>query len=239
MPHQVDTSHPGHKRDIRFVIFTIVLMLGLNLPAGWLDLGWKSAAFNTGFMSLLFALYIIKFRDSYLLGWAIFGVAAGFTELIADWWLVNRTQSLVYAQDEPMLVASPIYMPFAWALLLLQIGAIGHWLARCMPMLRAALLTGLVAGVNIPLYESLARTADWWIYQSTPMVWGAPYYIILGEFLLALPLVWMAVWIEKLGPVKGGVLFGIVEGLVILIAYVIAWWLLGPCEGAVIQLSCS
>ena len=214
-------------------------MLGLNIPAGLLDLGWQSAAFNTGLMCLLFAVYIYKFRDSYLLGWAIFGVAAGFTELIADWWLVNETQSLVYAPNEPKLVASPVYMPFAWALLMVQIGAIAHWLRNCMPVWRAALVTGLIAGVNIPLYESLARNADWWFYQSTPMVWGAPYYIILGEFLLALPLVWFAVILERMGPIRGGLSLGVVQGLVILVAYVIAWWLVGPCQGAVIQLSCS
>ncbi len=225
-------------RDFKFVVLTLFLMLGLNLPASIFALGWKSAAFNPALMCGLFAVYIVKYRDSYLLGWAVFGVAAGFTELAADWWLVHRTESLVYAAGEPMLVASPLYMPFAWALLLLQIGAIAHWLRGRMSKVKAAIVTGLIGGVNIPLYEHLAADADWWVYVSTPMVANAPYYIILGEFLLALPLVWMVDGLEKLGPWKGGLLFGVVEGLVIFGAYVVAWWLVGPCDGAVIQIPC-
>ncbi len=226
-------------RDIRFVVFTIVLMIGLNIPAGINQEGWISAATHTGFMCLLFVVYIAIFRDSYLLGWAIFGVAAGFTELIADWWLVNRTESLVYAPGEPMIVASPLYMPFAWALIMLQIGVVAHWLRENLGVAKAAVITGLIGGVNIPLYESLARAADWWIYVKTPMVIGAPYYIILGEVLIVVPLVWLADWLVKMGPVKGGIVLGIVEGLVILVAYMIAWWLVGPCDGAVIQFACS
>ncbi len=170
---------------------------------------------------------------------AIFGVAAGFTELIADWWLVNRTGSLVYAPGEPMLVASPMYMPFAWALVMMQLGVVAHWLRENFSVAKAALIAGLIGGVNIPLYESLARAADWWIYQKTPMLLGAPYYIILGEVLIVVPLVWLADWLVRMGPVKGGIILGIVEGLVILVAYMIAWWLVGPCQGAVIQFTCG
>ena len=227
------------QRDIRFVVFTIVLMLGLNVPSAILEEGWFSAAWHTGLMCLLFIAYIIKYRDSYLKAWMIFGVAAGFTELLADWWLVTRTGSLVYAPDEPMIVESPVYMPFAWALLMIQIGAVAHWLRQKLGVAKAAVITGLIGGVNIPLYESLARAADWWIYQNTPMIFGAPYYIIVGEVLIVIPLVWLAVWLQRMGPVKGGILLGIVEGLIILVAYMIAWWLVGPCDGAVIQLSCS
>ncbi len=226
-------------RDIRFVAFTIVAMFAMNIPAGIYREGWMSAASHTALFCVLFVIYIIRYRDSYLLGWAILGVAGGFTELIADWWLVNRTESLVYAPGEPMLVASPMYMPFDWALILLQLGVVAHWLRERFSPIKAAVITGLIGGVNIPLYESLARAADWWVYQKTPMLMGAPYYIILGEVLIVVPLVWLSVWLVKMGPVKGGILLGIVEGLIILVAYMIAWWLVGPCEGAVIQFACS
>ena len=110
-----DSDPAGHisSRDFKFVVGTIFFMLLLNIPAAVYGLGWKSAAFNTAFMCVVFAVYIWKFRDSYLLGWAVFGVAAGFTELLADYWLVTRTESLVYPQDEPMLVVSPMYMPLS------------------------------------------------------------------------------------------------------------------------------
>jgi len=227
------------QRDIRFVVFTIVMMIALNIPAGIFKQGWISAAHHTALMCLLFLAYIIRYRDSYLLSWAIFGVAAGFTELIADWWLVNVTESLVYAPGEPMLVASPMYMPFAWALVMMQLGVVAHWLRENFSVAKAAVIAGMIGGVNIPLYESLARSADWWIYQKTPMLFGAPYYIILGEVLIVEPLVWLADRLVRMGPVKGGIILGIVEGLVILVAYMIAWWLVGPCEGAMIQFACE
>ncbi len=227
------------KRDFRFVLFTMLVMIALNVPAAIFEQGWISAAHHTAFMCLLVVAYIIRYRTAYLLSWAIFGVAAGFTELIADWWLVNRTGSLLYAPGEPMLIDSPTYMPFAWALIMLQLGVVAHWLRENLSVAKATVIIGLIGGVNIPLYESLAGAADWWVYQKTPMLIGAPYYIILGEVLIVVPLVWLAAWLVKMGPIKGGIFLGVVEGLIILVAYMMAWWLLGPCEGAVVQLPCG
>ncbi len=226
-------------RDFKFVVGSIVFMLLLNLPTQVFDWGWRSAAFNTGFMCLVFAVYIWRTESTTLLRWAIFGVAAGFVELLADWWLVTQTQSLVYPQDEPMLVVSPLYMPFAWALLFLQLGVVGQWLRTKMPVGLAALFIGLFAAVNIPLYEQLAKGAGWWYYQDTPMLFSAPYYIILGEFLIGVPLVFFGTLLQRRSPMVGGVMYGVVQGLVILVAYMIAWWLVGPCSGAVLPLACG
>lgn len=233
------TDSAAEARDVKFVAASIVFMLMLNLPAQLYALGWRSAAFNTGFMCLVFAVYIWRFKDSSLLRWAIFGVAAGFTELLADWWLVTRTGSLVYPANEPLLVVSPIYMPFAWALLFLQLGVVGQWLRTKIPVGWAALVIGLFASINIPLYEHLAKGAGWWYYQDTPMVFSAPFYIILGEFLIGVPLVFFGSALRRRSPLSGGVMMGIVQGLVILVAYVVAWWLVGPCSGALIQFACG
>ena len=229
------------KREDRFVFLSVFLMLLLNLPASYWGLGWQSAAFNTGLVCLVFAVYIVRKRSARLLGWAMLGVAAGFTELMADWWLVNKTQSLVYAPGEPFIVASPIYMPFAWALIILQTGVIAQWLKRRLPAGLAMIIAGLFGGLNIPLYEHLAHDANWWIYRDTPMLFNAPYYIILGEFLLVLPLVWMAGVLERRRrqQVTTGLALGVLEGLIIWAAYWIAWQLVGPCQGALIQLPCG
>jgi hypothetical protein len=59
-----------------------------------------------------------------------------------------------------MIVASPAYMPFAWAVILLQMAAVATWLRGRMPVPLAAVVTGLFCGLNIPLYEHLAKDAN-------------------------------------------------------------------------------
>ncbi|MEO1083963.1 MAG: hypothetical protein AAFY88_06955 [Acidobacteriota bacterium] len=222
-------------RRWRFIFLSVVGMLLLNIPADLFALGWQSAAFNTFFVLAIFIAWSLRKRDPVLLGWLLFGVAAGFTELIADWWLVHKTQSLVYPQAE--LVASPFYMPFAWTLIMAQMLGIAHWLRHRMPLVPAALVTALICGVNIPIYEHLAKDAGWWYYTNTPLFFSAPYYIILGEAIIGLPLVLFASGLSQVN-YKRSVLYGVLCGLSILIAYMIAWWLVGPCTGAVLPVSC-
>lgn len=210
----------------RFAFVSIAFMLLLNVVTSFFVKGWTGAGANTALVSLIYLVYAVKARNPMLTHLLILALVAGWAELAADWWLVVKTESLVYA-DGPKVVESPIYMPFAWMLVLVQVSLVGQWLRRRMPMWAAALLTGAFAGLNIPSYESLAKFAEWWIYRDTPMILNAPYYIILGEFLLGLPLVAMGVWHAKDAKVHFAVLLGVVEGLVIWIAYVIAWWLVG------------
>lgn len=223
---------------IRFVLFAIVGMVLLNLPAGLFRLGWKSATFTTALVLVIFFAYAWIKKDRWLFAWTIFGLVAGVVELAADWWLVHGTLSLVYAPNEPIIVASPLYMPGAWALVLLQLGILGHYLRTKLPLWQAILVTSIICGLNIPIYEALAKAANWWIYQNTPMIFDAPYYIILGEAFLGPGLVLMGILLDR-QPMKWAVPLGVVQGILIFAAYGLAWWLMGPCEGAIIQLPCT
>jgi hypothetical protein len=192
--------------------------------------------FNTALILLLDLLYIWRYRDAQVAQWLLLGLTAGWVELWTDAWLV-RTGTLVYPPNEPMVAASPLYMPFAWAMVLTQIGIIGGWLRRRYPFLLATLLTALLSGINIPIYEHLARDANWWFYQHTPMLFQAPYYVICAEFLLALPLAWMAGGVAKLQPIRS-VALGIVEGLWMFPVTVFAFVVFGSCTEAIIRLPC-
>lgn len=222
----------------KFVLITVFAMAALNLPASIYGWGWKAAAFNTGLVALVYVGWIWKKRDKLLLAWLILGAVAGFMELGADWWLVHETKSLIYPENEPHLAASPIYMPGAWMLVLVQVGVIGQWLWHEMGLWKAMVATGAFAALNIPLYEHLAKGADWWYYVDTPMIFSAPWYIVLGEALLGPVLVLVATRLEKGGP-GWAPPWGFLVGLWIFVAYWIAWTLVGPCEGALIQLSCG
>lgn len=231
------TDNPASDaRRERFILLSIVGMLLLNIPADIFQLGWQSAAFNTFFVLSIFVVWARRVGDRVLLGWLLFGVVAGFFELLADWWLVSHTQSLVYPRAE--LVASPFYMPFAWTLIMTQMLGLADILRRRLPHLAAALLTAFICGVNIPIYEHLAKDAGWWYYEKTPMIFNAPHYIILGEALIGLPLVAFAGALS-VANFRRSLLLGTLSGLSILVAYMIAWWLVGPCDGAVWQFECQ
>lgn len=213
-------------RIFRFAVASIIGMLILNVVGSFFIKGWWGAAFNTALVSVIYITYAARSGNPMLQNWLLLAMAAGFTELAADWWLVVHTQTLVYASG-PKVVVSPIYMPFAWMLVLVQVGLVGQWLRRKLPIVVAALATATLAGMTIPLYESLAKFAQWWVYQDTPMILNAPYYIILGEFLLGLPLVWLGLRLaDRLRPALA-IGLGVVEGLVIWLAYFVAFSLVG------------
>lgn len=219
-----DTS--SDTRVFRFAVLTIAAMLTLNVVVTIFVKGWGGAAFNTALVSLVYLAYAIRIKNPMLSNWLIVALAAGFTELLADWWLVVKTESLVYAPG-PKIVVSPIYMPFAWMLVVVQVALVGQWFARRFPKPLAAFMTGALAGVNIPFYESLAKLADWWYYQGTPMFLNAPYYIILGEFLIGVPLVYLGAPIAERTRPALAVAIGAGVGLVIFVAYYVAWGLVG------------
>ena len=224
-------------RRIRFVMFTVILLLALNLTNAILEWGWPAITVSVGLVFALQCGFTIYYRDPQLGRWILIGLVAGWVELVADWWLV-RTGTLVYPSGEPMIWASPAYMPFAWTVVLVQIGAIGCWFKQRHGMLSATLITALLSGINIPIYEHLAKRSQVWFYQDTPMIFNAPYYVILAEFILALPLVWIGVVAQQKKP-GWSLGLGAVEGAWMFPTVVFAFWLIGPCGGAVIQWTCN
>lgn len=249
----VDVSGGADRRDLRrtqFVLFTMVVMVVLNVVAvhvvratepdvqTWL--GWRLATANTASTLALLAGWWAWMRDGVLGRWLAFGLAAGVVELPVDAWLVERAgRSLVYPPGgvEPLIWDSPVYMPFAWAIILVQIGVISAWLRRRLGVVAGAVVTALVAGVNIPFYEHLAHDAHYWSYERTPMLLGAPYYVIVSEFLLALPLAPLGLLVERRHG-AWSLALGALEGAWMFPCVWIAWRLVGPCAGALIQFAC-
>jgi len=48
------------------------------------------------------------------------------------------------------------------------------------------LVIGLLGALNIPFYEEMARRIHWWQYSGCRMISYTPWYIIVGEFGIAL-----------------------------------------------------
>jgi hypothetical protein len=234
---------------LRFVLASMGLVAGSNIVGALTQAGPRFALASTAFTFVVMLAWTAWRRDPVLARWLLLGFVAGWLEISTDAWLVRNTATLVYPREEPMVSTlvypreepmvwdSPLYMPFAWTLVLTQLGVIGGWLARRMSQLLATLIVAALGGSMIPVYEDLARSAGYWWYVDTPMLMNAPLYIIVSEFLLSLPLVWMyRVGITRPWPFSA--LLGALAGLWMVPSVMIAWWLVGPCQGAWIQFAC-
>jgi hypothetical protein len=222
---------------MRFILAAMALVAASNTIGALTHAGPWFALLSTGFTFLVMLAWTAYWRDPVLARWLLLGFVAGWLEIVTDAWLVAKTSTLVYPQGAPMVWDSPLYMPFAWAIVLAQLGIVGGWLAQRMSVPKATLVCALLGGSMIPLYEHLAHDARYWWYTDTPMIMNAPLYIVVSEFLLALPLVWMYT-VALARPRRFSALLGAVVGLWMIPSVVLAWWLVGPCQGAWIQFSC-
>lgn len=222
---------------MRFILVAMGLVVGSNTLGAFTHAGPRFALISTFFTFSVMVAWTAWRRDPVLARWLLLGFVAGWVEIATDAWLVRYTGSLVYPKDGPMVWDSPLYMPFAWTLVLAQLGVVGGWLAERMSLVKASLVCAAMGGSMIPLYEHLAFEARYWWYTDTPMVWHAPLYIIVSEFLLTLPLVWMhRAALARALPFSA--LLGLAAGLWMLPSVLVAWWLVGPCQGAAIQFAC-
>jgi len=222
---------------MRFVLGAMALVAASNIAGALTQAGPRFAFASTVFTLVVMLAWTALRRDPVLARWLLLGFVAGWLEIATDAWLVANTSTLVYPQGEPMAWDSPLYMPLAWTIVLAQLGVVGGWLAKRMSLARATLVCALLGGSMIPLYEHLAHDAGYWWYRQTPMLMNAPLYIIVSEFLLSLPLVWMY-GVALARPRRFSALLGAAAGLWMIPSVLVAWWLVGPCQGAWIQFSC-
>ena len=182
---------PILERERLLVIVATVLInvvaVSLLTFAPWSD--WRTgAALNVVDNCLLVGVTVVR-RDALLARFLLFGVVVGLTELAADAWLVDYTRTLDYSiGGGPMIWRSPLWMPLAWEVVAVQYGYIGlHLLERFGKT--GLLMIGLLGAINIPFYEEMARRIHWWRYSPESirgMISYTPWYIIVGEFGIAL-----------------------------------------------------
>ena len=206
------------------VIVTIVInIIAVSLLAfvPWSD--WRTgAALNVVDNCLLIGFALFR-RDALLGRFLLFGAVVGLTELPADAWLVDYTRTLDYSiGGGPMIWRSPLWMPLAWEVVAVQFGYIGLRLWERFG--RAGLLMiALLGSINIPFYEEMARRIHWWQYSGCRMVSFTPWYIILGEFGIALALTLLARTLRR-GSWRTAILAGIAGGLAIFVCYAVAFF---------------
>ena len=200
---------------IATIVINVVAVLLLTF-APWSD--WRTgAALNFVDNCLLIGFLLVR-RDALLGRFLIFGLTVGLTELAADAWLVDYTRTLDYSiGGGPMIWRSPIWMPLAWEVVAVQFGYVGLrlWERFGKPGL---VMIGLLGAINIPFYEEMARRIHWWQYNGCKMISLTPWYIILGEFGIAVAFACLARTLRRTSW-RGAVAVGILGGLSIFICY--------------------
>jgi hypothetical protein len=212
-------------RRLRVVLATIVInvvAVALLTFAPWSD--WKTGLALNLFDNALLIGFVVLYHDALLTRLMVFGLVTGFVELAADAWLVDFTRTLDYsAGGGPMLWRSPIWMPFAWEIVAVQFGCLGLWLRDRFGGLGLAAV-GALGAINIPYYEEMARRIHWWQYRGCRMISNTPYYIILGEFGIAIAFTLLAKPLRHGNAAKTGWL-GVAGGAAIFICYALAYGL--------------
>jgi hypothetical protein len=130
------------------------------------------------------------------------GLVAGLLEILIDWALIHwvPTGRLVYLTgNDVVLLGSPIWMPLAWACVIVELGypalrAYGLLRRRFPPLvagISVSVANGVLAGVTVGFYEYFAYRADWWKYEPARVMVGefCALYIPLGEFFMFLPVI--------------------------------------------------
>ncbi len=216
---------PLEPKRLRVVIATIVInvvVVALLIFAPWSD--WKTGLALNVFDNALLLGFVYLHRDDLLLRFMMLGLAAGITELAADAWLVDYTHTLDYSVGGgPMLWCSPVWMPNAWEIVIVQFGYLGLRLQEHFGKF-GLIIIGALGAVNIPYYEEMAQRIHWWKYRDCRMVSGTPYYIIIGEFLIAVALALLVKKFRRASFVST-VPLGVATGAAIFVAYAIAYGL--------------
>src|SRR5438876_5432249 len=204
------------------VLVTIVINIvavSLLTFAPWSD--WRTgAALNIVDNCLLVGFVLVR-RDALLARFLLFGLLVGFVELPADAWLVDYTRTLDYSiGGGPMIWRSPLWMPLAWEVVTVQFGYIGLRLWERFGKV-GLLMIGLLGAINIPFYEEMARRIHWWQYSPESirgMISFTPWYIIVGEFGIALTFALLARAVRR-GSWRVAIVTGVAGGISIFACY--------------------
>jgi hypothetical protein len=221
-----NAADPALERGrLRVVIATIainVVVVSLLTFAPWSD--WRTgAALNLVDNCLLLGFVLAK-RDALLARFLVFGLVVGLAELPADAWLVDYTRTLDYSiGGGPMIWRSPLWMPLAWEVVAVQFGYIGLRLWERFGKL-GLLIIAILGAINIPFYEEMARRIHWWQYTGCRMISFTPWYIILGEFGIALAFALLARTVRR-GSWRTAIIVGFFGALSIFGCYVVAFLL--------------
>ena len=220
----MNTDIPGlDKRTTSAILISSGVLIAWSVGASIFRVGPISASIVTYGLYLFYWFYAVKFNNPLIQRLLVFGTVAGILELVTDHYLVSTIDSLVYPGNELMVWSSPLYMPFAWSNVILQLSFVGVLLTQKKGLLVASVVLCIAGGMYIPLYEHLAKDAGWWWYNNNvSMIFNAPVYVIICEALISLSLP-LAIYYSEHNKLNRTVYLGVAEGIWILVSAYLAF----------------
>ncbi|MBL6445636.1 hypothetical protein JMN32_04905 [Fulvivirga sp. 29W222] len=211
-----------NKKTTWFIVISQAIMVLWSVISSITHAGTSSVYIITLGSFVVYVAYALITKNILLQKLLLFGFVAGVLELFADHYSVSVINTLIYPTGESMIWTSPSYMPISWTIALTQLGYYALLLTRWKGIWVAVVVISLSGGLYIPLYEHLAKNANWWYYENCSMIYSAPYYIITCEALLSAALPFLIQWTQSKKLVFA-VIPGAIQGLWILLSAIIAY----------------
>jgi hypothetical protein len=211
---------------------SLAVSVTADVVSARLAAGWRTSVAVTALEGAYFlALALLRPAWRGLLGRLfVVGLTAGVIELFTDAAGESVVHSLSYPPGEPLIWASPFYMPVAWALVLMQLGYLG-WRLRGLVGARLSLwgavgIAAFCGALVVPFYEEMAFHAGWWRYAPAPGFGHTPFYVMLFEGAIAAVLPLILFHIER-RRASYAVAAGLLLGAWMPCAALAAWLLIG------------
>jgi len=213
-------------RNDWFVLILLVSMSALLTFSGLVIRQYWIYEVVTGAFLSAIVIYILVTRERLLANLLVFGLVAGFLELVTDWYHVEVLRTLVYDRMSCSIWASPGYMPFGWAILLFQYGYAAVRLSEFIGTAKTTVLLIAFGASMTPWYEELAWHAQHWHYQGSPAIGHTPYWVSLS-YSLIMAAVGMLTPRFRNASAAGWAGLGVVIGIVIFCSGYVSHLLLG------------
>ena len=216
---------PNDRKRLRVIFLSIGFSVGFSLICSqWKGSNGRSAvALDVANMALLGA-YALRGADRAILRVYLAAAAFGVVELFADFLCVRCTGTLDYSVARSLMVlASPWWMPFSWALVAVQMSVSGDAAIRRFGLVRGVLMAGLLGSLLIPCYEEMAWGANWWRYHHCLRLGHTPVYIMVAEAVIGAGLALLGCFTLRVCSLRASPVLGAAAGLVTIAGGIIGW----------------
>ena len=171
--------------SIAAILVTVPVLLAASIT------DWPLAFVIAGVGSGSVLVFAVRRRDALLLHLWLFGLVFGVAELAVDAWLVHRgvlDYSPYSGRGGPMGWASPLFMPVSWQVLAIHLAVLVDAL-RERPLGLRLFAATLAGALYVPVGEELSIRAGFWTYRGVPGISNVPWFIVVGEAVLAAAIV--------------------------------------------------
>ena len=216
---------PDDRHRLRVVLLSIVFSVGFSsVCSRWTGSDGRSAVALDVAEAALLGAYAFRRADRAILGVFLAAGAFGVVELLADFLCVRCTGTLDYsAARSSMVLESPWWMPFSWALVAVQMSVSGDAAIRRFGVWRGVAVAGLAGSLLIPCYEEMACGANWWRYRHCLQIGHTPVYIIVAEAVIGAGLALLGYFTLRVCSLRACPLLGAAAGLVTIASGIIGW----------------